>query len=206
MQFVDGGSRADAAVRLGGMYTDAAGVVYEDEAEAEECLPLLLAADGGADEADAPNPLPSARSDASGRSLTVAPAPPSPRSPSTPPVPSSLAQQPLTPPTTTSRALFSIPARAQLGTGTGADHDDAPVYLQVPFPLPSSPHPTSSSAARSVMMQFSAPVVVAARKQRRWRAAPPPALQAFGFEDEFAPVAVVRTPAPAVVSAAGMEL
>jgi hypothetical protein len=50
MQFMDGGSRADAIARLGAAaFTDAVGVVYADEAEAGECLPLLLAPEDNAD-------------------------------------------------------------------------------------------------------------------------------------------------------------
>ena len=62
MQFIDGGSRTDAAARLGGVYKDAAGVIYTDEEEAGECLPLLLVAEGGLDDTSPPSALPSARS------------------------------------------------------------------------------------------------------------------------------------------------
>ncbi|KAI0248782.1 hypothetical protein BJV78DRAFT_1284559 [Lactifluus subvellereus] len=195
MQFIDGGSRADAAARFGGTYTDAAGVVYADEAEAGECLPLLLAAESGAEE-DVNNAPPSARSDASG-GLAIASAPPSPLSPSTPPVPSSLAQ-PLAP--SPPRGLFSIPARAHPRSGRGADES---VYLHAA--VPSLPLPSSSGAA---VMQFSPPSVVESRRKQRRRPAQLTLslpVQAVGFEDSFAPGAVVWTPVPAP-RAAGREL
>jgi hypothetical protein len=183
-QFLDGGSRADAAVRLGATYTDPVGVIYQDETEALECLPLLLATESGADDIDATDVLPDTHLSASG-SLTVASFPTSLLSSNTPPVPSSLVQ-PLTP--TTPRALFSIPARAHLRKGRDAHGS---VYLHTSLPLP--PHSLGSGP---VELQFSSPLAPAesCRKRRRWLA--PPALrlpvQPFGFEDSFAPAVVIQ--------------
>jgi hypothetical protein len=182
-QFLDGGSRTDAAVRLGATYTDPVGVIYQDETEAQECLPLLLATESGADEFDAVDALSDTVS-ASG-SLTVASIPISPLPSNTPPVPSSLVQ-PLTP--TTPRALFSIPARAHLRKGRDAHGS---VYLHTPLPLP-----RHSSGSGPVELQFSSPLAPAesCRKQRRWLV--PPALrlpvQPFGFEDSFLPAVVIQ--------------
>lgn len=183
LQFMDGGSRADAAARLGGTYTDAAGVVYADEAEAGECLPLLLGAESGAEE-DVNNALPSAHSDASG-GLAITSVPPSPISSSMPPVPSPLAQPFMPSP---SHALLSIPARARLSSRRGVD---GPVYLH--GALPSLPLPSSSGAAA---VQFSPPSVVVAEPRRKQRRRPAQLalslpMQAVGFEDSFAPNAIV---------------
>ncbi|KAH9971049.1 hypothetical protein BGW80DRAFT_1460932 [Lactifluus volemus] len=150
---------------------------------AQECLPLLLATESGADEFDAVDALSDTVS-ASG-SLTVASIPISPLPSNTPPVPSSLVQQ-LTP--TTPRALFSIPARAQLRKGRDAHGS---VYLHTPLPLP-----RHSSGSGPVELQFSSPWAPAesCRKQRRWLV--PPALrlpvQPFGFEDSFSPAVVIQ--------------
>ena len=183
-QLLDGGSRADVAVRLGATYTDPVGVIYQDETEALECLPLLLATESGADEVDAADALSDAHLSASG-SLAVASFPTSPLSSITPPVPSSLVQPP-TP--TTPRALFSIPARAHLRKGRDARGS---VYLHAPLPLP--PH---SSGSGLVELQFPSPLAPAesCKKQRKWLA--PPALrlpvQPLGFEDSFAPTVVIQ--------------
>jgi hypothetical protein len=195
-QFLDGGSRADAAERLGPTYTDPSGVIYEDEIEAMECLPLLLATESGADEVYATDTQLNAPSGSSGN-VPVASAMSSSLSPSTPPAPSSPAQlfTPIPP-----RALFSIPARAHLKSGRGAD---GAVYVH--SPLLSVPHPSINGP---VMMQFSTSVVAVAaergRKQRKWPAlsALPFPMQPFGFEDSFVPVAAVRTPIAAAIGEA----
>lgn len=126
MQFADGGSRADAIARLGAAaYTDAAGVVYADETEAAECLPLLLAPDDHADEnhsdvfAFAPSsPLPS------------------PLAHRTPPMFATSAQAIIVASSPRPRTLLSVPARASGGDAGAA------AYLHLTF------DPSSVAAAR----------------------------------------------------------
>jgi len=186
MQFVDGGSRADAVARLGATYKDEAGVIYADEAEAGECLPLLLTADNGPDDSDTSGELPSVHSGASGR-LAFTPAPLSHLS-STTTQPGtaqhSLAQSPASP---SRRALFSIPAR---GGGSSA-----PRYLHVTRPsLP--PH----FGGLGTKTQFSPPVEVTASRRKPRRRPAPLVLHlqanAVGFEDSFAPTVVIEAPSP----------
>ena len=175
MQFADGGSRADAIARLGAAaYTDAAGVVYADEAEAGECLPLLLASEDCTDDNHSPM--------AEDTFVFASSAPPSPLGPRTPLGPVSPTAVPPRTPTSAKahavpsfpRALLSVPARA--GSSLSVD-PGAPGYLHIAF------DPSSGSPARG-------------RAQRRRPApltlflpAPPglPTANVIGFDDSFAP-------------------
>ncbi|KAI0295635.1 hypothetical protein B0F90DRAFT_1749968 [Multifurca ochricompacta] len=206
MQYVDGGSRANAARRLAGdaYYTDGAGVIYADEAEAGECLPLLLLATNEPSTA-----LESAELDVMPPASAAFGGLPSALSggfefsPSAPPSPSGLAWS--TPveisPTTciqssfpsSHSALFSIPARARLGLGFGLGtieglgrggdnpHPALGSSLSLPLPL--------ARSAETVMTRSTPPC----KKQRR-RPTPlalsVPAQRAMiigGFEDSFMP-------------------
>jgi hypothetical protein len=180
MQFVDGGSRTDAAARLGGTFKDAAGVIYTDEEEAGECLPLLLVAEGGLDGTSPFSVLPSARSGGSD-GFTFPAEPPSPlfaRNTLPAPVPHSPAQVPVA---SSPRALLSIPAR-----GGGAC---APGYLHAAPPL--LPPPFGDISSKD---QFTPHVesMASGRKQRRRPA--PLALHVpahtMGFEDSFMPTVI----------------
>jgi hypothetical protein len=171
MQFMDGGSRADAIARLGAAaFTDAVGVVYADEAEAGECLPLLLAPDSTDDNYSAMEDV----------FMFASSAPPSPLPPRTPPALAS-STAPRTPTSanvhviaSSPRALLSVPARAgsSLSEDTGS-----PAYLHIAF------DPSSMSPARG--------------RAKRRRPAPltlslpaPPGLRpasVMGFDDSFAP-------------------
>jgi len=182
MQFVDGGSRTDAAARLGATFKDAAGIVYTDEAEARECLPLLLSVESDSDDTN----LPSAPSGMS-EGLAFVSAPPSPLFPmSLPPAPvlPSPAQLPAASP---SRALLSIPAR---GGGTSV-----PGYLHAA--LPPLPLPFGDVASKT---QFALPAVATASRRKQRRRPAPLALHlpthAVGFEDSFVPNVVVEVPSP----------
>ncbi len=187
MQFVDGGSRTDAAARLGGTYKDAAGVIYTDEEEAGECLPLLLVAESGLDEPSPPSGLPSPLSGASDGSAFPS-APPSPLLPGGT-LPASAPNSPAQLPVTSSPlALLSIPAR-----GGGAS---VPGYLHTA--PPSLPHPFGDIQSKT---QFTPhmEMMTTSRKQRRRPA--PLALYSptctVGFEDSFAPSVIVEAPSPA---------
>ena len=185
MQFVDGGSRAAAEARLGATYKDEAGVIYTDEAEARECLPLLLSVEHDGDDADLPGGLPSARSVAS-EGFTFTSLPPSPLSQTNPPPPAP-AQDP---PTQTLAAassplaLLSIPAR-----GGGAS---LPGYLHT---VPPSLLAFGGLGSKA---EFPLPVeAVASRGKRRRRPAPLTLhlpSHAVGFEDSFSPSVVVEAP------------
>lgn len=196
MQFMDGGKRADAAARLGATYQDTAGVLYADEMEAWECLPLLHAPE---DDADSPSGLPSTPSGASER-LAFTSAPPSPLSPTnalstSAPAPHFPAQRPAV---CSARALFSIPAR-----GGGGGTTTAPGYLHTA--PPSLPPPPFGGGIASKTQFSPLPVVeatMASRRKQRRRPTPLvlhlPAARVVGFEDSFAPTAVV-------VQASGVE-
>lgn len=187
MQFMDGGSRTDAVARLGATYKDEAGVIYTDEAEARECLPLLLSVDDDGEDVDQPGGLPSARSGAED-GFAATSLPPSPLFQTNSPPP---AQDPTTQTLavgTSPFALLSIPAR---GGGTSV-----PGYLHTS--PPSLPLPFDSG----LKTQSALPVeAVASRSKRRRRPAPLtlhlPA-HAVGFEDSFAPAVVVEAPSPTV--------
>ena len=171
MQFADGGSRADAIARLGAAaYTDGAGVVYADETEAGECLPLLLAPETALENTD-DNHL--AMEEVF---VFASPMPPSPLAQCTPPAP---APAPRTPTSvqaraiaTSPRALLAIPARA----GSVSGDANAAAYLHLTF------DPSSVSLARG--------------RPRRKRPAPltlpllaPTGLHTvvIGFDDSFMP-------------------
>ena len=171
MQFADGGSRADAIARLGAAaYTDVAGVVYADETEAGECLPLLLAPETALDNTD-DNHL--AMEEVF---VFASPMPHSPLAQCTPPAsapaprtPTSVQARTIAP---SPRALLAIPARA--GSASG---DASPAaYLHLTF------DPSSVSLARG--------------RPRRRRPAPltlpllaPTGLRTtvIGFDDSFMP-------------------
>ena len=186
MQFMDGGSRADAAGRLGATYKDEAGVVYTDEAEARECLPLLLPVENDADDADLFG-QPSTRSGLS-EGFTVPSLPPSPLTQAG--FPTGPVQLPPTPKFATASsplALLSIPARGGGASVPGYLHT-APPSLPVPFGgLNSKAQPTP-------------PVETNTIRGRRRRRPPPLALHlpalGMGFEDSFAPCVVVEAPSP----------
>ncbi|KAH9957027.1 hypothetical protein BC827DRAFT_1228350 [Russula dissimulans] len=186
MQFLDGGSRADAEARLGTSYKDEAGVVYADEAEAGECLPLLLAIDNGPDDLDTSGGLPNAHSGASGR-LASTPAPLSHLSPMSTPPRTALHSPAQVSAVPSRRALFSIPAR---GGGSSA-----PRYLHATLPSP-PPH----FGGLGTKSQFSPPVEVSASRRKQRRRPAPLVLHfptsAMGFEDSFAPSVVVEAPSP----------
>ena len=191
MQFVDGGSREAAEARLGATYKDEAGVIYTDEAEARECLPLLLSVEHDGDDADLPGGPPSARSVAwEGFSFT--PLPPSPLSQTNPSQPAPVQQDPPTQTLTVASsplALLSIPARGGGASLPGYLHT-APPSLPLPFgDLGSKTQPTLPIEA------------VASRSKRRRRPAPltlPLPSHAVGFEDSFAPCVVVEAPSPTI--------
>ena len=188
MQFMDGGSRTDAVARLGATYKDEAGVIYTDEAEARECLPLLLSVDDDGEDADQPGGLPSARTGAED-GFAVASLPPSPLFQTNFPPP---AQDPTTqtPAAGTSPfALLSIPAR---GGGTSV-----PGYLHTA--PPSLPLPFGSLGLKT---QPALPMEAAASRSKRRRRPTPLTLHLptheVGFEDSFAPTVVVESPSPMV--------
>lgn len=188
MQFVDGGSRTDAAARLGSTYKDAAGVIYTDEEEAGECLPLLLVTEDGLDDTSPPSALPSARSGGSD-GFAFPSAPPSPlptRNVLFAPTPRSPAQVPAA---SSPRALLSIPAR-----GGGAC---APGYLHTAPPL--LPPPFSDINSKDHFAPH-VEMMASCRKQRRRPA--PLALHVtthtMGFEDSFAPTVIIEAQSPAV--------
>ena len=182
MQFMDGGSRADAVARLGGTYKDEAGIIYTDEAEARECLPLLFPVESDGDDAD-PFGLPSTRYASISEGFIVPSLPPSPLTQSGfpplapvqhPPTPKLAASSPL--------ALLSIPARGGCATAPGYLYT-APPSLPVPF------GDLNSKA------QLTPPVgTTTSRGKRRRRPAPLTHLPAhgMGFEDSFAPCVVVE--------------
>jgi hypothetical protein len=185
MQFVDGGSRTDAAARLGGTFKDVAGVIYTDEEEAGECLPLLLAAESGPDDTNPPSGLPSARSGTLD-GFVIPSAPPSPLSPrSIPPV--SLPRSPVQVSGTSSTlALLTIPTRGGGACVPGYLHT-APPSLPLPF------GDTSKT-------QF-APHVETMASHRKQRRRPAPLTlhlpaHTVGFEDSFAPRVVVEASTP----------
>ncbi|KAN0109178.1 hypothetical protein V8E52_009506 [Russula decolorans] len=187
MQFMDGGSRADAVARLGGTYKDEAGVIYTDEAEARECLPLLFPVESDGDDAD-PFGLQSTRSGIS-EGFIVPSLPPSPLTQTGLP-PLVPVQHPPTPklaPASSPLALLSIPARGGRASVPGYLHT-APPSLPVPF------GDLNSKA------QLTPPVgTTTSRGKRRRRPAPLtlhlPA-HGMGFEDSFAPCVVVEAPSP----------
>jgi hypothetical protein len=184
MQFMDGGSHTDAAARLGGIYKDAAGVIYTDEEEARECLPLLLAVDSGPDDTNLPGGLPSARSGTSD-GFVIPSAPPSPLSQrSTLPV--SLPKSPVQVAASPTLALLTIPARAG-----GAS---VPGYLHTTTPLLPLPFGDISKT------QFTPHVgMMASRRKQRRRPAPLALhlpVRTPGFEDSFAPRVIVEAPSP----------
>jgi hypothetical protein len=187
MQFMDGGSRADAVARLGATYKDASGVIYTDEAEARECLPLLLSVENDVEDVNLPDGLPSARSGAeegftvtsltSSLSKTSLPLPTPAQDPPTQTIVA--ASSPL--------ALLSIPAR-----GGG---DSAPGYLHTS--PPSLPLPFGGLGSKTQLAQ---PVEAAASRGKRRRRPAPLTLNlpahAVGFEDSFSPCVVVEAPSP----------
>lgn len=184
MQFMDGGSRADATARLGATYRDETGVVYTDEAEARECLPLLLPVENDGDDAELFG-LPSGISEG----FTVPSLPPSPLS-QTGPLPPTLVQHPPTPKlaaTSSPLALLSFPAR-----GGGAS---VPGYLHIAPPLLSVPFGGLDSKA-----QLTPPVEANTSRCKRRRRPPPLTLHSpahgMGFEDSFSPCVVVEAPSP----------
>lgn len=185
LQFMDGGSREDAAARLGGTYKDEAGVIYTDEAEARECLPLLLPVESDGDQADLFG-LQSTRSGISEGSI-VPSLPPSPLiQTGLPPLAS--VQYPPTPKLAAASsplALLSIPAR-----GGGAS---VPGYLHTT--PPSLPVPFGGLNPKAQLP----PPVETSRGKRRRRPAPLtlhlPA-HGMGFEDSFAPCVVIEAPSP----------
>jgi len=184
MQFVDGGSRTDAAARLGGTYKDAAGVIYTDEEEAGECLPLLLVAEGGLDDTSPPSALPSARTGGSD-GFAFPSAPPSPlraRNILPAPAPHSPSQVPAA---SSPRALLSIPAR-----GGGAC---APGYLHTAPPM--LPPPFGDISSKDQLTSH-VEAMASCRKQRRRPA--PLALHVpthiIGFEDSFMPTVIIEAP------------
>jgi hypothetical protein len=187
MQFMDGGSRADAAARLGGTYKDEAGVIYTDEAEARECLPLLLPVESDGDDADLFG-LPSTRSGLS-EGFIVPSLPPSPLTQTSLP-PLGPVQQPPTPKLAAASsplALLSVPARGGCASVPGYLHT-APPSLPVPF------------GGLNLKAQLTPPVETnTSRRKRRRRPAPLtlhlPA-HGMGFEDSFAPCVVVEAPSP----------
>lgn len=190
MQFMDGGSRTDAAARLGGTYKDVAGVVYADEEEARECLPLLLAAESGPDDTSLPSGLPSPRSCTS-EEFVIPSAPSSPLSPrSIPPVslPRSLVQIPAT---SSTLALLTIPTR-----GGGAC---VPGYLHTHPPSLPLPFGDTSKTQFAPHME-----TMASRRKLRRRPAPLtlhlPA-HTLGFEDSFAPRVMVEASTPTALEA-----
>ncbi|KAH9054096.1 hypothetical protein EDB87DRAFT_141126 [Lactarius vividus] len=178
MQFTDGGSRANAIARLGaGAYTDAAGIVYADEAEAGECLPLLLAPDSTDDDHSAMEDV----------FVFPSSAPSSPVAPFTPPPPVSAA--PRTPTSaeahaiaSSPRALLSIPARAGCGDAS------APAYMHVTFDPPSaSPVRGRAERRRPPPLVLSLPAPTGLH----------PA-SVMGFDDSFMPSCVAVGEASAV--------
>jgi hypothetical protein len=187
MQFMDGGSHADAVARLGATYKDEAGVVYTDEAEARECLPLLLPVENDADDADLFG-LPSTRSGIS-EGFIVPSLPPSPLTQTGPPPPA-LVQHPSTPTLAAASsplALLSIPARGG-GTSVPGYLHTAPPSLPVPF------------GGLSSKAQLSPPVETNTSRGKRRRRPAPLTLHlpahGMGFEDSFAPCVIVEAPSP----------
>lgn len=184
MQFMDGGSRADAVARLGATYRDESGVVYTDEAEARECLPLLLPVENDEDDAELFD-LPSGISEG----FTVPSLPPSPLTQTGPPQ-STLVQHPPTPKLAAASsplALLSFPAR---GGGVSV-----PGYLHIA--PPSLPIPFDGLDSKA---QLTSPVEVNTSGGKRRRRPPPLTLHSpahgMGFEDSFAPCVVVEAPSP----------
>ena len=180
MQFMDGGSRADATARLGGTYKDEAGVIYTDEAEARECLPLLHPVESDADDGD-----PSTRSGIS-EGFIVPSLPPSPLTQTSLP-PLAPMQHPPTPKfaaASSPLALLSIPARGG-GTNVPGYLHTAPPSLPVPF------------GGLNSKAQLIPPVETNPSRGKRRRRPPPLTLHhGMGFEDSFAPCVVVEAPSP----------
>lgn len=175
MQFMDGGSREDAAARLGGTYKDEAGVIYTDEAEARECLPLLLPVESDGDDVDLFG-LPSTRSGIS-EGFIVPSLPPSPLTQTSLPLLAPV-QQPPTPKLAAASsplALLSIPARGGCAT-------------PVPF------------GGLNSKAQLTPPVETNTSRGKRRRRPAPLTLHlpahGIGFEDSFAPCVVVEAPSP----------
>ena len=187
MQFMDGGSRADATARLGATYKDEAGVVYTDEAEARECLPLLLPVENDGDDADLFG-LPSTCSGIS-EGFIVPSLPPSPLTQTGPLLPAPV-QHPPTPKLaapSSPLALLSIPARGG-GTSVPGYLHTAPPSLPVPF------------GGLNPKAQLTPPVETNASRGKRRRRPVPLTLHlpthGMGFEDSFAPCVVVEAPSP----------
>ncbi|KAI0277445.1 hypothetical protein BGY98DRAFT_617853 [Russula aff. rugulosa BPL654] len=187
MQFMDGGSRADATARLGATYKDESGVVYTDEAEARECLPLLLPVQNDGDDADLFG-LPSALSGIS-EGFIVPSLPPSPLIQTSPPLPAPV-QHPPTPKLAADSfplALLSIPARGG-GTSVPGYLHTAPPSLPVPF------------GGLNSKAQLTPPVETNTSRGKRRRRPAPLTLHlpahGTGFEDSFAPCVVVEAPSP----------
>jgi hypothetical protein len=187
MQFMDGGSRADAVARLGPTYKDEAGVIYTDEAEARECLPLLLPVENDGEDVNLPGGLPSARSASEGFTVTSLSA--SSLSKTSPPPAAQARDLPTQTLVTASSplALLSIPAR-----GGG---DSVPGYLHTS--PPSLPLPSGGLGSNT---QLAKPVDAAASRGKRRRRPVPLTLHlpanAMGFEDSFSPCVVVEAPSP----------
>jgi hypothetical protein len=187
MQFMDGGSRADATARLGGTYKDEAGVIYTDEAEARECLPLLHPVESDGDDVD-PFGLSSTRSGIS-EGFIVPSYPPSPLTQTSLP-PLAPMQHPPTPKLAAASsplALLSIPARGG-GTNVPGYLHTAPPSLPVPF------------GGLNSKAQLIPPVETNPSRGKRRRRPPPLTLHSpahgMGFEDSFAPCVVVEAPSP----------
>ena len=172
MQFVDGGSRADAIARLGAAaYTDAVGVVYADEAEAGECLPLLLSPEDDDNHSVMEDVF-----------IFASSAPPSPLAPRAPPTLTS-PTAPLPPRTPTSAkahdipfsplALLSVPTRA--GSSLNGDAG-APEFLHITFDPSMSPTRGRAQRRRPAPLTLSLPMPSGLR----------PA-SVMGFEDSFMP-------------------
>lgn len=184
MQFMDGGSRADATARLGATYKDEAGVVYTDEAEARECLPLLFPVENDADDAD-PFGLSTMRSGIS-EGFAVPSLPPSPLTQTGSPLPAPV-QYPPTPKLAAASsplALLTIPSRGGGSSMPGYLHT-APPSLPAPFGgLDSLPPPVETNTPRGKRRRRPAPLTLHL-----------PAHE-MGFEDSFAPCVVVEAPSP----------
>ncbi|KAI9433467.1 hypothetical protein H4582DRAFT_982391 [Lactarius indigo] len=184
MQFTDGGSRANAIARLGAdAFTDAAGIVYADEVEAGECLPLLLASDSTDDSHSAMEDV----------FAFASSAPSSPVAQFMPPPPASAGALPPRTPTSAEaqafasspRALLSIPARA--GSSLSGDAG-APAYMHVTF----DPPPTSPVRGR-VQRRRPPPLVLSLPAPTGLRPA-----SVMGFDDSFMPSCVAVSEASVV--------
>ncbi|KAF8264492.1 hypothetical protein EI94DRAFT_463640 [Lactarius quietus] len=178
MQFMDGGSRADATARLGAAaYTDEAGVVYSDETEAGECLPLLLTPDTALDIMDDNH---STMEDVFAFASSP---PPSPLAPCTPPVPASAMPTSLQAMASSPRALLSAPARA----GSPIKDVGASAYLHLAFdPSSVSPARGRPRRRRPATLTLTLPVPAGLL----------PAV--IGFDDSFAPCCSAVSDASAV--------